>query len=218
MRTLRIAIVAGSPLVQAGLSNLVELASQYELVTVATSLQNLRLSLARQPSLQIDVAIVDASSQPSVDDDPVAIHAALDAGTRVVLLSDAEPAQLAPLIANGAACLPANASDREIAAAVDAVAAGLVAMRSDLFSEMLRKTNPNERRPVELVEPLTPRERQVLRLLAGGFANKHIAQDLGISEHTAKFHVGRILDKLDAATRAEAVAIGLRDRLIEVSE
>jgi DNA-binding NarL/FixJ family response regulator len=109
------------------------------------------------------------------------------------------------------------ASEREIAAAIEAVSAGLVAMRSDRFSELLRRQDgPGERRPVERVEPLTPRELQVLRLLADGRANKRIAHDLGISAHTAKFHVGRILDKLDAATRAEAVAIGLRDRLIEV--
>jgi DNA-binding NarL/FixJ family response regulator len=123
---------------------------------------------------------------------------------------------LAPLIAAGAACLPTSADEREIAAAVQAVASGLVAMRSELFDELLQRSGgANGRRPAELVEPLTPREQQVLRLLAGGFANKHIAHDLGISEHTAKFHVGRILGKLDAATRAEAVAIGLRDGLIE---
>ena len=209
----RIAIVAGAPLVQAGLSRVVEASQSCELVAVALSLQSLQLSLARQPSLQVDVAIVERGG----DDEPASIAAALDAGLRIVLLSDAEPSQLAPLVAAGAACLPTLASDREIAAAVEAVAAGLTAMRTDFFSELLHKAGgANERRPAELVEPLTPRELQVLRLLAGGFANKHIAHDLGISEHTAKFHVGRILGKLDAATRAEAVAIGLRDGLIEV--
>jgi S1-C subfamily serine protease len=66
---------------------------------------------------------------------------------------------------------------------------------------------------VELPAPLA-RELEVLRLLAGGLADKRIAERLGISEHTAKFHVGRVLAKVDAATRAEAVAIGLRDGLI----
>ncbi|HUL65706.1 MAG TPA: response regulator transcription factor [Burkholderiaceae bacterium] len=209
----RIAVVAGAPLVQAGLSRIVEGSQRFELVAVALSLQALQSSLARQPALQVDVVIAERSGA----DEPAAIAAALDAGLHVVLLSDAEPSELAPLVAAGAACLPTSASDREIAAAVEAVGAGLIAMRSDLFGELLhRSSGANERRPAELVEPLTPRELQVLRLLAGGFANKHIAHDLGISEHTAKFHVGRILGKLDAATRAEAVAIGLRDGLIEV--
>jgi len=215
MRPLRIAIIASAPLVQAGLSRIVDASERFELAAVAVSMHALRASLVRQPALQIDVAVLDNSAA----DDPVAITAALDAGIKLVLLSDAEPALLAPLVAAGAACLPTAADEREIAAAVNAVGAGLVAMRSELFSEMLHKTGSgSERRPVELVEPLTPRELQVLRLLAGGFANKHIAHDLGISEHTAKFHVGRILGKLDAATRAEAVAIGLRDGLIEVRE
>jgi two-component system, NarL family, response regulator YdfI len=215
MRPLRIAIVADAPLVQTGLSRIVEAASHFELVAVARSMQLLRAELVRQPALQIDVTIVDGTRA----EEPTALMSALDAGMHVVLLSDAEPEQLAPLIAAGAACLPTAAPDREIGAAIDAVAAGLVAMRGELFSELLRKQgSANQRQPAEMVEPLTPRELQVLRLLAGGFANKQIAHDLGISEHTAKFHVGRILDKLDAGTRAEAVAIGLRDRLIDVTQ
>jgi DNA-binding NarL/FixJ family response regulator len=213
MRPLRIAIVAEAPLVQTGLSRIVEAGLHLELVAVARSMQTLRAELFRQPALQIDVTIVDGS----VGAERVALASALDAGMHLVLLSDADPEQLAPLIAAGAACLPTTAADHEISAAIDAVAAGLVAMRSDLFNELRHKPgDANVQQPVEMVEPLTPRELQVLRLLAGGFANKQIAHDLGISEHTAKFHVGRILDKLDAGTRAEAVAIGLRDRLIDV--
>lgn len=217
MTPLRVAIVAGSPLVQAGLSRGIEASGRFELVEVALSMQALQASLVRQPGLQVDVAVVECSAGDDVAAEP--LTTALAAGLRFVVLSDAEPEHLAPLVAAGAACLPAAAREDEIAAAVDAVAAGLVALRSELFSEMLRKANvANDRRPVERIEPLTPRELQVLRLLAGGFANKHIAQDLGISEHTAKFHVGRILGKLAAATRAEAVAIGLRDRLIRLDE
>ncbi len=54
--------------------------------------------------------------------------------------------------------------------------------------------------------PLTPRELEVLTLLAEGASNKLIAQRLGISVHTAKFHVGSLLDKLDAIGRTDAVA------------
>ena len=61
---------------------------------------------------------------------------------------------------------------------------------------------------------LTPRELEVLRIMAEGEANKAIAWRLGISEHTAKFHVASILTKLNAASRAEAVAIGMRKGLI----
>ena len=68
----------------------------------------------------------------------------------------------------------------------------------------------------ELLEPLTPRELEVLRVLALGLANKEIGSKLGISEHTVKFHVAAILGKLGASSRTEAVAIGIRRGLIFV--
>jgi DNA-binding NarL/FixJ family response regulator len=210
MRPLRVAIVASSPLVQAGIARAIESQARFELVAVAADLQALRLSLTARPTLQVDVAVVRGHAA-----EPSSFGDALDANIGLVVLSDAEPAQLAPLAAAGAACLPPEAGEREIAAAIEAVGAGLIALPPVLFNEMLRLHESHAtRRPAELVEPLTPRELQVLRLLADGHANKRIGYDLGISEHTAKFHVGRILDKLDAATRAEAVAIGLREGLI----
>jgi DNA-binding CsgD family transcriptional regulator len=63
---------------------------------------------------------------------------------------------------------------------------------------------------------LTPREREVLALLAEGASNKTIARRLGISVHTAKFHVGSLLDKLDASGRTDAVMHAARLGVIEL--
>jgi DNA-binding NarL/FixJ family response regulator len=63
-------------------------------------------------------------------------------------------------------------------------------------------------------ERLTPREREVLELLGQGLSNRQIAQRLGISEHTAKFHVGSLSGKLGASSRTEAVSRGIRRGLI----
>ena len=63
---------------------------------------------------------------------------------------------------------------------------------------------------------LTPRETEVLRLLADGMANKEIAARLTFSTHTAKFHVESLLRKLDAANRAEAVREGIKRGLIGI--
>jgi DNA-binding CsgD family transcriptional regulator len=63
---------------------------------------------------------------------------------------------------------------------------------------------------------LTPRERDVLALLAEGCSNKEIARTLGISVHTAKFHVGSLLDKLDATGRTDAVAHAARRGIIQL--
>ncbi|HSZ51779.1 MAG TPA: LuxR C-terminal-related transcriptional regulator [Caulobacteraceae bacterium] len=64
--------------------------------------------------------------------------------------------------------------------------------------------------------PLTPRELEVLALMAEGASNKAIAQRLGISVHTAKFHVGQVLDKLDATGRTDAVAHAARRGVIQL--
>jgi two-component system, NarL family, nitrate/nitrite response regulator NarL len=61
---------------------------------------------------------------------------------------------------------------------------------------------------------LTPREREVLALLAAGAANKVIARRLGVSFHTAKAHVASVLAKLGASSRADAVARGVRAGLV----
>ena len=67
------------------------------------------------------------------------------------------------------------------------------------------------------VEPqLTPRELEVLALLAEGASNKTIAARLNISVHTAKFHVGSVMDKLDAVGRTDAVAQAARLRVINL--
>ena len=64
--------------------------------------------------------------------------------------------------------------------------------------------------------PLTPRELEVLTLLAEGMSNKAIARRLGISVHTAKFHVGALIDKLDAVGRTDAVAHAARRGVIHL--
>jgi DNA-binding CsgD family transcriptional regulator len=70
--------------------------------------------------------------------------------------------------------------------------------------------------PVEDDVLLTPRELEVLALLAEGMSNKAIARRLGISVHTAKFHVGAVMDKLDAVGRTDAVAHAVRRGVIHL--
>ena len=65
-------------------------------------------------------------------------------------------------------------------------------------------------------EVLTPRELETLEMMAEGLSNKQIAYKLGISGHTAKFHVNSIFAKLDAGTRTEAVIRGIRMGLVKI--
>jgi len=106
--------------------------------------------------------------------------------------------------------LAADVGDEALAAAVQALASGL-----DVNDRAHRtETARHPRSAAELSEPLTPRELEVLELMAKGLANREIALALGISSHTAKFHVAQILEKAGAATRTEAVRQGLRLGLI----
>ena len=75
-----------------------------------------------------------------------------------------------------------------------------------------------ERRPEapRLVEPLTPREHEVLGLVADGLRNREIAARLGITEHTVKFHLSAVFGKLGAASRTEAVRRGFQLGLIHL--
>lgn len=66
------------------------------------------------------------------------------------------------------------------------------------------------------VESLTPREAEVLRLVADGLHNREIAARLGVTEHTVKFHLGAVFGKLGASTRTEAVQKGLRRGILEI--
>ncbi|GAB2593708.1 hypothetical protein GCM10027034_28300 [Ramlibacter solisilvae] len=104
--------------------------------------------------------------------------------------------------------LEAEADDEVLAAAVHALASGLYVCDAAHRRELPLPAAG------ELSEPLTPRELEVLELMAKGLANREIASALGISSHTAKFHVARILEKAGAATRTEAVHQALRLGLI----
>jgi DNA-binding NarL/FixJ family response regulator len=64
------------------------------------------------------------------------------------------------------------------------------------------------------LQALTPREIEVLQMLGSGLGNKAIAKKLNISEHTVKFHISSIFQKLDVSTRTEAATVGVRLGLI----
>jgi NarL family two-component system response regulator YdfI len=108
--------------------------------------------------------------------------------------------------------LPRTATADQILAAVLAAAAGLV-VREPLEA---RSPVPTSGGPISVrpAQALTPREVEILGMLAEGLGNKSIARRLGISEHTVKTHVTSVFAKLDVSTRAEAVAIAARSGLI----
>ena len=106
--------------------------------------------------------------------------------------------------------LSGDASAEQIDAAIRAVAAGLVVRPAEMPRPAFEAVTEPEQ------NLLTPREVEVLAAIGNGLSNKNVARQLGISQHTVKFHVEALLRKLGAASRAEAVHKGLRQRLIEM--
>lgn len=91
---------------------------------------------------------------------------------------------------------------------------GIKLVAADVPADLVLGLPESEDR--EAARPLTPREREVVTLLAEGLSNKVIALRLGIAPDTAKFHVGRLIDKLDAAGRTDAVAQAARRGIIRL--
>ena len=107
--------------------------------------------------------------------------------------------------------LPLEASLDELSAALHALAEGLVVGSPVLVGRFVDHPLLPEMRDAEaILDPLTARERQVLQLAAEGLANKEIALQLQISEHTVKYHLSSLYSKLGVSSRTEAVRNGTR--------
>jgi len=147
--------------------------------------------------------------------DPDALAGALESGAGVVALGPGTWTVLVSELAPGGwALLSPDCTPLELLAGVLAAAAGLAA----LPPEQLPALTAEEEK--EIVSPsdvsLTPRERDVLALLAGGLSNKRAARELGVSESTVKFHVQAVFSKLGVQSRAGAVTRGVQLGLLSV--
>ena len=209
---IRVFIVAPSPLARAGLQSLVGTRG-VEIVGTAPNFE----SLADQwPDVEADIILMEASgSQFESGMDSIAALQLASESTIAVLFDRYEPKRIAEALRAGVRILlPSDISPDQLFSALQAGAAGLMVMHPAEMTALFPASDPASRPVAELAEPLTPRENEVLQMLAVGLANKEIAARLGISEHTVKFHVASIFGKLGAGTRTEAVSLGIRRGLV----
>jgi NarL family two-component system response regulator YdfI len=133
----------------------------------------------------------------------------------VVLVDDPRPAWLAEALRGGVrGLLPREATEEEVLGALRAVAEGLFCCHPEHLARIVPGSSAPSAVDAGPAPNLTSREREILLRLAAGLGNKQIAAQLAISEHTVKFHLSSIYSKLDANSRAEAVAAGLRRGLV----
>ncbi len=132
----------------------------------------------------------------------------------VLLVDQAVPRFLERAIRSGVKGILATEVDADsLQDGLKAVASGLLVLSPEEVGA-LRPVAKANTEIVGVVEPLTPRETEVLQKMASGLGNKGIAARMKISEHTVKFHVASILGKLGAGSRTEAVSTGMRLGLI----
>lgn len=209
MPTLRIAIAAQAPLVRAGLVAGLGARDGFEVVLAAATAAALRdASFGGAAVAVVDVGdVADGSG-----DDPFGGD-----GARYIVLAEPGDERIGEWLIDGCSVLPRGASIEAIAGAVQAARVGLVATPPAFAAEALRYERTGEGRPTTpRADVLTPRERQVLVEMSHGLGNREIGGALGISAHTAKFHVAQIIAKLDAQSRAHAVAKAMRAGLVDV--
>jgi two-component system, NarL family, nitrate/nitrite response regulator NarL len=194
VRPVRVGVVAGYPTVRARLRSLLSQSPDLALV-----FEDRMLPSDRVLESGLDVLVVDIEESGDVLREipgpaVLLVHQPLR-------LADARPAR---------AYLAKDATIVEIDAAIRAVAAGLTAFDPAVLAAS-RVSGDVDVLPSDA---LTGRELEVLRLVADGMTNKAIARQLGISDHTVKFHVGSILAKLGAESRTEAVSTAARSGLL----
>jgi len=223
--SLRVLVIAGTSARRAHLAGVISRAVLGVNVTCDS-----QISPARFAAAKADVLVVDL-------DTPVSAAAMLDfleavpAGTgSVALIDDPDPAWVrSALRASVNAIISRDSTAEDMQLAIQAAEAGFVLLHPTSVQGLLQNNAIDQMRDIndedmdhenlhreDIVEDLTARESEVLRLVSMGLGNKEIAARLAISEHTAKFHISSILGKLHAASRTEAVSLGIRKGLIPI--
>jgi NarL family two-component system response regulator LiaR len=214
-RLIRVLIADDHPVVRAGIKTMLEKDPNLRVVgEIGEGAQVESLTRQWQP----DVLVLDVN-MPSLD--PVATTRRLKeqcpALHILVLTAYDDDAYVTGLLSAGASgyLLKEEALDT-LVAAIRAIAKGESWLSQRIAGRLARKAIA----PVRAVEaePLTPREREVLRLLALGLSNEEIAEKLSITKRTVQNHVSNIYGKLGLDSRAEAVLYAIRHGVVDVSE
>jgi len=202
-------VIAVSPVIRMGLSAMLDDNPKLNMVKSGSDIDSLSDEIIQ---LQPDVVLFDwnSSDYESISQSQQFISAT------IIFLSELEDINLGAILNAGVkGILPQTSTESEIIAAVEAVASGLVVLHPEVIDnlQLQKQTNLQEKSDINS-QTLTPREIEVLQMLTPGLSNKAIAQQLNISDHTVKFHVSSIFQKLNVSTRTEAVAVGVRSGLI----
>jgi two-component system, NarL family, response regulator LiaR len=205
---IRILIVDDHSVVRQGLQMFLRLDPELEVVGEA---ENGVEAVEQARKLQPDVVLMDLL-MPRMDGITAisAVRRELPDTEVIALTSVLEDEKIFAAIRAGAiGYLLKDTEAHELRQAIKAAAAGQVQLSPEVAARLLR-----EQKAPQLVEELTPREMDVLRLLAQGLINKEIALELGIGDKTVKTHVSNILGKLGVLSRTQAAVYAVQMGLV----
>jgi DNA-binding NarL/FixJ family response regulator len=205
---IRALIVDDHPIVRDGIAAVLNAEADITTVGAVDSAEALFSDVERE---RPDVVLLDLALPGMGGVEAIARLARVAPEVRVVVFSahDDEDAIVAAVRAGARGYVVKGAPGAEIVRAVREVTGG-----NSYFRGVAADAVAAELRRPRASNGLTPREREVIRLVGEGLSNKQIASRLGITERTAKFHVRQIMSKLGAENRAQAVALATRRRLL----
>lgn len=190
------------------------LSTQPDFEVIGTASNGLEV-VAQTEALHPDVLLIDLE-MPQMDGvQALETLRARNIAVRVIVFTafDTDERILGAVQAGAEGYLLKGAPREELFEAIRVVNAGGSLLQPIVMSKLMRHIS--QREDAKSVETLSPREREVLQLMARGLQNKEIAAELVISERTVKFHVSSILGKLGAGNRTEAVTMALQQGIIE---
>ncbi len=203
---LRVALADDHPVVRDGLAALLASVAGIDVVaTVATGRDAVRVAVTQQPDvLVLDIQMPDLDGVAATRE---ITRAAPDVAVLILTMFDDDASLYAALRAGARGYLLKGASQQEITHAIHAVAVGQAIFGPGIARRILdHLAGAPATAPPEPFPELTPREHEVLELLAEGLPTTHIAARLGLAPKTVTNHVCAILTKLHVGSRAEAVA------------
>lgn len=210
-----VGIVAAYPSLRAGLATLIQ--DDRDLTATAISPQMLGSSTRAASGNQISDADVLLIDSHDLDHEALANMVVIASGDEIPLIWLGRPAPdvLRTVAGRPGGIIAPNAESETLIAAIRAAAAGLLVQDPAQIGDIIHPESGGGGGPTGTPTSindgfLSPREREVLALVASGLPNKAIARELGISDHTVKFHVSSLLTKLGAASRTEAVTLATR--------
>jgi len=216
MSKVRVLVVDDHEVVRAGLRTVLD-AEDLEVVGEAADADE---ALTRARALQPDVVLMDV--RLGADEDAGGIEACRAIRSevpeaRVLMFSSyrEREAVVASILAGAAGYVTKNVGRATLLEAVRAVARGESLLDPAVTGPLLDRLKELAAAEQSPEDPLSPREREVLGLIARGLTNRQIAEALVISEHTARNHVSSILDKLGLSRRAEAAVYAVRLGLLD---